>query len=104
MIKRSIQPIVERWLFRKKIIIIYGARQVGKTTLATIIAKESERPFYTLSAINSGVKDVRDVVEKAKQSGGLFTAKNPICVTAFDLLMDLHLYVVVLCAHCTKGN
>jgi putative ATPase len=34
--------------------------------------------LYILSAINSGVKDIRDVIEKAKQSGGLFTAKNPI--------------------------
>ena len=58
--------------------ILWGPPGVGKTTLAQIIAKESERPFYTLSAINSGVKDVRDVIEKAKQSGGLFTTKNPI--------------------------
>ena len=36
------------------------------------------RPFYTLSAINSGVKDIREVIDKAKQSGGLFTTKNPI--------------------------
>ena len=50
--------------------ILWGPPGVGKTTLAQIIAKESERPFYTLSAINSGVKDVRDVIEKAKQSGG----------------------------------
>src|SRR5690606_13718567 len=35
-------------------------------------------PFYVLSAINSGVKDVREVIDKAKQSGGMFTAKNPI--------------------------
>ncbi|HMR15102.1 MAG TPA: replication-associated recombination protein A, partial [Mariniflexile sp.] len=49
-----------------------------KTTLANIIATESGRPFYTLSAINSGVKDIRDVIDKAKQSGGLFTTKNPI--------------------------
>jgi hypothetical protein len=42
--------------------------------LAQIIAKQSNRPFYELSAINSGVKDIRDVIEKAKQSGGLFTA------------------------------
>jgi putative ATPase len=46
--------------------------------LAQIIAQESKRPFYILSAINSGVKDIRDVIEKAKQSGGLFTTKNPI--------------------------
>lgn len=58
--------------------IFWGPPGIGKTTLATIIATESERPFYTLSAISSGVKDVREIIEKAKQSGGLFTTKNPI--------------------------
>lgn len=58
--------------------IFWGSPGTGKTTLAQIIAKQSQRPFYELSAINSGVKDIRDVIEKAKQSGGLFTAKNPI--------------------------
>ncbi|WP_108866661.1 replication-associated recombination protein A [Aquimarina aquimarini] len=59
-------------------LILWGPPGVGKTTLANIIATESGRPFYTLSAINSGVKDVREVIDKAKQSGGLFTTKNPI--------------------------
>jgi len=59
-------------------LIFWGPPGIGKTTLANIIAQESKRPFYTLSAISSGVKDVRDVIEKAKQSGGLFTTKNPI--------------------------
>ena len=58
--------------------IFWGPPGTGKTTLANIIASESERPFYTLSAINAGVKDVRDIIAKAKQSGGLFTTKNPI--------------------------
>lgn len=59
-------------------LILWGPPGIGKTTLANIIAQESERPFYTLSAINSGVKDIRDVLDKARQSGGLFTVKNPI--------------------------
>ncbi len=59
-------------------LIFWGPPGIGKTTLANIIANESERPFYSLSAINSGVKDIRDVIDKAKQSGGLFTTKNPI--------------------------
>ncbi|MDO6597851.1 replication-associated recombination protein A [Oceanihabitans sp. 2_MG-2023] len=59
-------------------LILWGPPGIGKTTLANIIANESGRPFYTLSAINSGVKEVREVIEKAKQSGGLFTTKNPI--------------------------
>ena len=59
-------------------LILWGPPGVGKTTLANIIATESNRPFYTLSAISSGVKDVREVIDKAKQSGGLFTTKNPI--------------------------
>jgi putative ATPase len=59
-------------------LILWGPPGIGKTTLANIIAHESERPFYTLSAISSGVKDVREVIEKAKKSGGLFTQKNPI--------------------------
>jgi len=59
-------------------LIFWGPPGIGKTTLAFIIAQESKRPFYTLSAISSGVKDVREVIDKAKQSGGLFTTKNPI--------------------------
>jgi putative ATPase len=59
-------------------LILWGPPGTGKTTLAQIIAQESKRPFYILSAVNSGVKDIREVIEKAKQSGGLFTTKNPI--------------------------
>jgi putative ATPase len=58
--------------------IFWGPPGTGKTTLASIIALESERPFYTLSAINSGVKDIRDIINKAKQNGELFSSKSPI--------------------------
>ena len=58
-------------------IIFWGPPGVGKTTLANLIAKELDRPFYTLSAINSGVKDVREVIKKAS-SLGLFGKDNPI--------------------------
>ena len=59
-------------------LIFWGPPGVGKTTLATIISQELKRPFYTLSAISSGVKDVREVIENAKKNSGLFTTKNPI--------------------------
>ena len=55
-------------------IILWGPPGVGKTTLANILASELKRPFYSLSAINSGVKDIREVIEKAS-GGGLFTEK-----------------------------
>ncbi|MDO9261570.1 MAG: AAA family ATPase, partial [Flavobacteriaceae bacterium] len=59
-------------------LIFWGPPGVGKTTLAQLIAQESKRSFFSLSAINSGVKEVRDVIEKAKQNTGLFAGKNPI--------------------------
>src|SRR3989337_3232481 len=49
-------------------IILWGPPGVGKTTIANIIANEVKKPFYTLSAISSGVKDIREVIEKAKSS------------------------------------
>ncbi len=58
-------------------IILWGPPGVGKTTLAKIIANSLNRPFYILSAINSGVKDVREVIDKAR-SNRFFTAPNPI--------------------------
>ncbi len=57
--------------------IFWGPPGVGKTTLANIIANYLNRPFYTLSAINSGVKDVREVIEKAK-SQQFFGTNNPV--------------------------
>ena len=50
--------------------ILWGPPGIGKTTLAMIISQTLNRPFYVLSAINSGVKDVRDVIEKAKNENG----------------------------------
>jgi len=58
-------------------LILWGPPGVGKTTLAKIIANTLERPFYILSAINSGVKDVREVIEKAKKQQ-FFSRPNPI--------------------------
>ena len=57
--------------------ILWGPPGVGKTTLAQIIANKLETPFYTLSAVTSGVKDVRDVIEKAR-SNRFFSQASPI--------------------------
>ena len=60
--------------------ILWGPPGVGKTTLAKIIARQLERPFYTLSAVTSGVKEVREVIDKAKKNhalnNGLFAAQS----------------------------
>ncbi len=57
--------------------ILWGPPGVGKTTLAKIVANKLERPFYTLSAINSGVKDVREAIEKARQQQ-FFNNPSPV--------------------------
>lgn len=59
-------------------LIFWGPPGVGKTTLAQIISHSLKRPFYALSAINSGVKDVRDVIEKASKDGGFFSQEKPV--------------------------
>jgi putative ATPase len=58
-------------------IILWGPPGVGKTTLARIISNQLERPFYILSAVNSGVKDVREAIEKARKSR-FFNSASPI--------------------------
>lgn len=57
--------------------ILWGPPGVGKTTLAMIIAEQLNRPFYVLSAVSSGVKDVREVIQKA-ESQRFFNSPNPI--------------------------
>lgn len=57
--------------------ILWGPPGVGKTTLASIVANQLERPFFTLSAINSGVKDIRETIQKA-QKQQFFDRPNPI--------------------------
>jgi putative ATPase len=57
--------------------ILWGPPGVGKTTLAYIISQSLKRPFYSLSAVNSGVKDIREVIEKTKNQG-LFATAKPI--------------------------
>jgi len=58
--------------------ILWGPPGTGKTTLARLLALQKERPFYQLSAINSGVKEIREILQKAEHSGGLFSGKNPL--------------------------
>ena len=66
--------------------ILWGPPGVGKTTLAQIIAHQLETPFYTLSAVNCGVKDVRDVIERAK-ANNFFGSQSPIL-----FIDEIHLF------------
>lgn len=71
--------VIRRMIEQKRIssFILWGPPGVGKTTLANIIARSLEVPFFTLSAVTSGVKDVREVIEKARSSR-FFGGGNPI--------------------------
>jgi putative ATPase len=59
-------------------LILWGSPGIGKTSLAHIIANELKRTFYKLSAINSGVKEVREVINSAKKNNGMFSLNTPI--------------------------
>ncbi|MDG1761860.1 MAG: replication-associated recombination protein A [Flavobacteriaceae bacterium] len=74
--KGSLTQMIKNGVFPS--LIFWGPPGTGKTTLAQLIAKEKDRPFYQLSAINAGVKEVRDIIQKAEHSGGLFSGKSPI--------------------------
>ena len=74
--KGSLTQMIENGVFPS--LIFWGPPGTGKTTLAQLIAKEKERPFYQVSAINAGVKEVREIIQKAENSGGLFSGKSPI--------------------------
>ncbi len=74
--KGSLTQMIQNSVFPS--MIFWGPPGTGKTTLAQLLALEKERPFYQLSAINAGVKEVRDIIQKAEQTGGLFSTKSPI--------------------------
>ena len=67
--------------------ILWGPPGVGKTTLANIISHQQDRPFYSLSAVSSGVKDVRETIDKAKRSR-YFDQPNPILLMKYTVLAN----------------
>jgi len=74
--KGSLSQMIVNGVFPS--MVFWGPPGTGKTTLAQLLAKEKERPFYQLSAINAGVKEVREIIQKAENTGGLFSGKSPI--------------------------
>ena len=83
--------------------ILWGPPGVGKTTLAQIIANKLDTPFYTLSAVTSGVKDVRDVIEKAK-SNRFFNRISPILFIdeIHRLRLSVRCYPVAHSMYCNR--
>jgi len=74
--KGSLTQMIKNGVFPS--LIFWGPPGTGKTTLAQLLALEKERLFFQLSAINAGVKEIREIIQKAENSGGLFSGKNPI--------------------------
>ena len=74
--KGSLTQMITNGIFPS--LIFWGPPGTGKTTLAQLLALEKERPFYQLSAINAGVKEIREIIYKAEHSGGLFSGISPI--------------------------
>lgn len=72
--------VINRMIRQQRVssFILWGPPGVGKTTLANIVAKSLQVPFYTLSAVTSGVKEVREVIERAKNNTGFFAKGTPI--------------------------
>ena len=72
----SLKQMIKTGVFPS--LILWGPPGTGKTTLAQLLALEKKRPFYQLSAVNSGVKEIRDIIQKSENKGGLFNEKTPI--------------------------
>ena len=72
----SLTQIIKNGVFPS--LILWGPPGTGKTTLAHLLAIEKQIPFYQLSAVNTGVKEIRKIIKKAEQSGNLFNGKKPI--------------------------
>ena len=74
--KGSLTQMIENGIIPS--LIFWGPPGTGKTTLAKLIANEKDCPFYELSAINTGVKEIREIISKTENSGDIFSEKSPI--------------------------